>query len=511
MTEAEAKEYVRAQLELVDVQGDEGVRADTIEQVLNYIQNEMGFVEFINQANKRESEDQSENVISALEDQVATFEDPDFIAIGGPQSAGAGTVPGLWVNELNAMGLVIQDSITNAPAWEPDAGAAFAAGVSEYMKSNFPEAIDPVTGEAFGEIDIATAAAIVSNPDAYGLTSGSADDIWHELYPNSRQESFSIKTSTGQSIVVNKAEIDTALSIYPTATRNDVTRAMSIGASEGVPWELIMMVNKEAFDENLDPSIRQGSLLDAAESIKRGFLYGEDDELMAYLYAVDPSLANKIINDPNGLTKGEKKRKDSLLKPFTQWVGSSTSSMEYDQEVLQWVGNLQESGAAVEGFEAPAGPEALDQNLQNLYKTWFSRSATEEELTDFREFFSGQLENYQNQQDQYNPIKNKSGQILDPVPRADLAARSFLKEKDLYKGTFGKMPSHMTEEEYAQTYHSHAAKILGTDFAAMNPDAAMAGMQAGDLDVVRQQGFRSNAPKVQDNRQKITDAFRRLL
>ena len=35
MTEAEAKEYVRAQLELVDVQGDEGVRADTIEQVLN--------------------------------------------------------------------------------------------------------------------------------------------------------------------------------------------------------------------------------------------------------------------------------------------------------------------------------------------------------------------------------------------------------------------------------------------------------------------------------------------
>ena len=109
---------------------------------------------------------------------------------------------------------------------------------------------------------------------------------------------------------------------------------------------------------------------------------------MAYLYAVDPSLANKIINDPNGLTKGEKKRKDSLLKPFSQWVGSSTSSMEYDQEVLQWVGNLQESGAAVEGFEAPAGPEALDQNLQNLYKTWFSRSATEEELTDFREFFS---------------------------------------------------------------------------------------------------------------------------
>jgi hypothetical protein len=39
----------------------------------------------------------------------------------------------------------------------------------------------------------------------------------------------------------------------------------------------------------------------------------------------------------------------------------------------------------------------------------------------------------------------------------------------------------------------------------------MAGMKAGDLDVVREEAYKTNAPKVQENRTKLNEAMRRLL
>ena len=128
-----------------------------------------------------------------------------------------------------------------------------------------------------------------------------------------------------------------------------------------------------------------------------------------------------------------------------------------------------------------------------------------------QKYFTGQLEQYRDQQDKFNPLKKQSGSLLEKAPTSSLSARSFLQDTDLYKGTFGNMPSHLTEEEYASTYHNYASSVLGSNYALMNPEIAMAGMKAGDLDVVREEAYKTNAPKVQENRTKLNEAMRRLL
>jgi len=420
------------------------------------------------------------------------------------------TIPSAWEQQLRAMGLIVKGTAGGWTWVDNDARTRIVDGVKEYLKN---EGLDDLlaqfkSAESFK--DVAKATEMIDDPDSFdGLTRGGLEAMYGTIFPDSVEGSYTIRSSNGKSIVVKQSEVDTAVSIF-SAKEQDVTNAMRVGSAEGVPWELLMMVTKETFDETLDVGSRKTSLGNAAEDIKSNLLKYNDDELMAYVASVNPFLANKIFNAPNSLTTAEKKQKDALLTPFKSWVNNPTSEMQYDREVLAWVDNLADSDAAKPGLEA-LDPAQLDSELTSLYKTWFSTAPSDEDLANFQKHFTGQLEQYRDQQDKFNPLKKQSGSLLEKAPTSSLSARSFLQDTDLYKGTFGNMPSHLTEEEYASTYHNYASNVLGSNYALMNPEIAMAGMKAGDLDVVREEAYKTNAPKVQENRTKLNEAMRRLL
>lgn len=428
----------------------------------------------------------------------------------GPLGSFDDTIPVAWEQHLRKAGLVVAGSAGGFIWRDDESKSRVVDGVKEHLKAEGLDDLLAILVAPNSADDMEIVAEMIDDPDSYaGLTAGGVEAMFGTVFPDSVEGSYTIRSSNGKSIVVKQSEVDTAVSIF-SAKEQDVTNAMRVGSAEGVPWELLMMVTKETFDETLDVGSRKTSLGNAAEDIKSNLLRYNDDELMAYVASVNPFLANKIFNAPNSLTTAEKKQKDALLTPFKSWVNNPTSEMQYDREVLAWVDNLADSDAAKPGLEA-LDPAQLDSELTSLYKTWFSTAPSDEDLANFQKHFTGQLEQYRDQQDKFNPLKKQSGSLLEKAPTSSLSARSFLQDTDLYKGTFGNMPSHLTEEEYASTYHNYASNVLGSNYALMNPEIAMAGMKAGDLDVVREEAYKTNAPKVQENRTKLNEAMRRLL
>jgi hypothetical protein len=153
--------------------------------------------------------------------------------------------------------------------------------------------------------------------------------------------------------------------------------------------------------------------------------------------------------------------------------------------------NGQAGGAAqVEVVNLP-DDAALEESMRNLWRAWFRRDPSAEELAGFTAhidgLFTSEAARLQNEVSTGggNPFKPEAGDQAGIVTTRGVDAGAQLiqraRESADYRRLYGRKPEYLSEEEYAQRFDQTARSFAGQTVTA--DDAVAAGMEAGDTNV----------------------------
>lgn len=137
---------------------------------------------------------------------------------------------------------------------------------------------------------------------------------------------------------------------------------------------------------------------------------------------------------------------------------------------------------------------ALEESMRNLWRAWFRRDPSAEELAGFTTHIDG-LFTAEAQRVQAEAGAGGAGNPFKPEPGGAPANLVFSRNVDAgaelmqrarqsqdYRRLYGKKPSHLSEEEYAQRFDQTARSFAGN--TVTSDDAVGAGMESGDTNTV---------------------------
>lgn len=200
-------------------------------------------------------------------------------------------------------------------------------------------------------------------------------------------------------------------------------------------------------------------------------IYGQNDAL-AYLHAISPTVASSMANTPVG-----KPVNPALAKRASQLFLNSG----FDQQQLQSMGyfslgindyfDYQSANAAA---SAPSGPvrqvpdsDAIRQNAKDLWVQLYASEPTDAQLDKIVSATTSAIMSAD--------IDSSDGMVQDVNANAQI--RKQVEGAPEYQDLYGNKPGGMSESEYQQQFRAGAGSILGNQ--AADPSAIRSGMRTG--------------------------------
>lgn len=299
---------------------------------------------------------------------------------------------------------------------------------------------------------------------------------------------YTVKLSNGTSITVDANQFAAYDSIYGSAgaDRGGLTNLVrsadrtQIQSGSGMPaWQILASLAKAKNQPVTDaayqgpkdavdvmPSNWRASQLDSlGVKFKEGQWIYHGNDTLAYIHALNPTLAAKVSGDPKQLSQSD-------WRSFNQYLIDGG----FDQTALAKMGyyalGLDEwnqladgngSGAAGSGAtRMKPDPEAIKQAARDLYRQLFAAEPTDAQLASIVGSINSTVSSAADDQS-----IDVSAQI-----------RKSVESDPQYKELYGSMPAGMTPEEYQAQYRAGAATLLGNE--APDPNAIRSGMRSGN-------------------------------
>jgi hypothetical protein len=209
-------------------------------------------------------------------------------------------------------------------------------------------------------------------------------------------------------------------------------------------------------------------ILAANSNFKRGLEAYRGDELLAFVHAVDPSLAQRVAStggDPDKLGWEDNAAVFDIMERAGV-VDDSTTGLRQLESATGFFGYFaQGRGSGGGGGAGPTrrvlDPESVKQQMQQLWSRMFLADVDDATV-------AAVTQNLQNQ--------------LDNAPEGmsfDVSARitAFLRGQDVYRELYSHKPEGLSEEEYQAQFAAGIADMIGNE---LNPEALKAGMRTGD-------------------------------
>ena len=352
------------------------------------------------------------------------------------------------------------------------------------------------------------------------MTSVQRDHVLEIAFPNEAEKWVVVRAQSGDGYAaVPQLEYDLIDQQLPTLTTANKHGAILAGHIADVRWDLILFAAEEL--GRIEPSLSPPALTEqgtrepgdpaytvtdfesVAASIKAGLQQYDGREVFALIHAVDPALARNLHLNAYSLSVDEIDRVQGILKDFSRHSAQNgTPPAPGDLSVID---QLQPGGFEEEVRETK--PESVRESYRNLYKEWFLKDPSEQDLDEFTDHFDKQLEDYQRQKVDAIPSPweatgdwspGTSGAPGAPMgvrkpdtpgfevqqPDVSVSARRYLRSEDMYQALFDKMPGHMSEEDYVTSMTQAATTSMGGSAGAMAGESIRAGMATGDPSAV---------------------------
>ncbi len=281
--------------------------------------------------------------------------------------------------------------------------------------------------------------------------------------------------------------------------------AADIGKSAGKIAGLLATGQSLAFDQPApivapieeDPTDQSKGFDRVASRMSEGMnKYGNSVE-MAYLYVLDPSLVDTIVNDPNALTREQNNALDGYLTNLISWDSNyAIEGLNTNTQAFKWLVSRDPD----ERVEIETTPTAdAREAYRGVYQDWFLSAPSDAELDRFATHLQSEqtrfiAEGREAEVSPYNPLNQLSqGQVTGTPGLSDpmIVAAQSLRADPRYNELFGNMGEGLAEEDYVRAMQLQAGNVLGEVQGLLNTDAIKAGMASGDPNSVRRQAIAS--------------------
>lgn len=278
-----------------------------------------------------------------------------------------------------------------------------------------------------------------------GIVNHAGDVAFQMLAPLAVAE----RSRGGYNPFPNLADVDDSVTVSRMTTRGQMQDADAVAdrAQQARTVSLTQRLN------NLGLKFKEGQ-----------YIYAGND-LLAYMHALDPSLAAKLSGNPKSLAPQDMYKAQQLIidGKFNQ---EQLAKMGYYSTALaEWYdekGYSDRGGGGGGPTRMIADQDALRQAAIEMYRAMFAQDPTDQDVKKLMDAANGAVA---------SAAPNQSIDVQAKI-------KAQLQKDSKYKELYGNRPGGMTEEEYQGQFRGGAASLLGEE--AADPSAIQSGMRTGD-------------------------------
>ncbi len=361
---------------------------------------------------------------------------------------------------------------------------------------------------------------------------GEIGAFWEMVFPQDAQQYYTIAVPDQHGdmkrISVPAAALGAIQQQMPLLSRGQLHSAIVTGAQyDNVDYQSILFVADQlgqvdpfADQPDVDPTTGQvlpesmtPSVDSSYEAIAGRLAAGYElyrDKGLAFVHAIDPSLAGAVRATPYNLSTEQVNRVKEMIKDFQRHsTYEGTPATPYSINVMASL----EPDSKVE-LEREEKPGEVREQFRELYRSWFLTDPTSEQLGDFEQHFDRELAVYARElraatPNPFGPVASgrvdrdvllqaQRGEVVTDefAPKQPSAAElgvTYLRDSDMYQPLFLNKPTGVTESDYTSAFRSAATSALGSADAHLATESTKAGMQTGRTSDVARHAMYSGA------------------